>query len=43
LGPGKVGLDPAAEATIRASNDVFAANDRRVAQNAVGNELRVLN
>ena len=25
LGPGKVGVDPAAEAAIRAGNDVFAA------------------
>ena len=34
-------MDPAAEAAIRAGNDVFAADDRRVPQNAVGDELRV--
>jgi hypothetical protein len=33
--------DPAAEAAIRAGNDVFAADNRRVPQNAVGDELRV--
>jgi hypothetical protein len=31
-------VDPAAEAAIRAGNDVFAADDRRVAQDPVGNE-----
>jgi hypothetical protein len=41
LGPGKVGMDPAAEAAIRAGNDVFAADDHRLPQNAVGDELRV--
>ena len=34
-------MDPAAEAAIRAGNDVLAADDRGVAQNAVGDELRV--
>jgi hypothetical protein len=34
-------VDPAAEAAIRAGNAVFAADDRRVPQNAVGDELRV--
>jgi hypothetical protein len=42
LGPSKVGVDPAAEAAIRGGNDVFAADDRRVAQDAVGDELRML-
>ena len=31
LGPGKVGMDLAAEAAIRASDDVFTADDRGVA------------
>jgi hypothetical protein len=31
LGPGKVGVDPAAEAAIRAGNDVLAADDPGVA------------
>ena len=34
-------MDPAAEAAIRAGNDVFAADDRRVPQNAVGDELKL--
>src|SRR6516162_1581992 len=42
LGPGKVGVDPAAEAAIRAGNDVLTADDCGVAQNAVGDERRVL-
>jgi hypothetical protein len=35
-------MDPAAEAAIRAGNDVLAADDRGVPQDAVSNELRVL-
>src|SRR6516225_133268 len=42
LGPGKAGVDPAAEAAIGAGNYVLTADDRRVAQDAVGDELRVL-
>jgi len=34
-------VDPAAEAAIRAGNNVLAAGNRGVSQNAVGNELRV--
>ena len=34
-------MDQATKAAIRAGNDVLAADDRGVAQNAVGNELRV--
>ena len=34
-------MDPAAEAAIRASNDVFAADNRGVPQNAISDELRV--
>jgi hypothetical protein len=34
-------VDPAAEAAIRASNDVFAADNRGVPQNAISDELRV--
>ena len=29
--PGQIGVDPAAEAAIRASDDVFAGDDRGVA------------
>ena len=42
LGPGKIGVDAAAEAAIRAGNNVLTADDRRVPQDAVGDELRVL-
>ena len=42
LGPGKVGVGPAAEAAIRAGNYVLTADDRGVPQNAVCDELRVL-
>src|SRR5216683_6376137 len=42
LGPGEVGVDAAAEAAIGAGNDVFAADDRGVAHDAVGDKLRVL-
>ena len=31
FGPGQIGVDPAAEAAIRAGDDVFAADDRGVA------------
>jgi hypothetical protein len=31
FGPGQIGVGPAAEAAIRASYDVFAADDRGVA------------
>ena len=41
LGPGKIGMDPAAKSAIRVSNDVFAAYDRGIAKDAVGDELRV--
>ena len=34
-------MDPAAEAAIGAGNDVLTADDRGVAQDAVGDELRV--
>ena len=42
LGPGEVGVDAAAEAAIGTGNDVLAADDLGVAQDAVGDELRVL-
>ena len=35
-------MDPAAEAAIGAGNDVLTADDCGIPQNAVGNELRVL-
>jgi hypothetical protein len=35
-------MDPAAEAAIRAGNDVLTADDRGVPKNAVSDELRVL-
>ena len=35
-------MDPAAEAAIRAGNDIFAADDCGVAQDALGDKLRVL-
>jgi hypothetical protein len=35
-------VDAAAEAAIGAGSDVLAADDRGVAQDAVGDELRVL-
>jgi hypothetical protein len=41
FGPGEVGVDSAAEAAIGAGNDVLAADDRDVAQDAVGDELRL--
>ena len=34
--------DPAAEAAIRVSDDVFAADDHGVAQDAIGDKQRVL-
>ena len=42
LGPGEVGMNPAAEAAIGAGDDVLAADDLGIAQDAVGDELRVL-
>ena len=42
FGPGEVGMDPAAEAAIGAGDDVLAADDLGIAQDAVGDELRVL-
>src|ERR1700751_4512680 len=42
FGPGEVGMDPAAEAAIGAGDDVLAADDLGVAQDAVGDQLRVL-
>src|SRR6516165_9875972 len=41
LGPGKVGVNPAAEAAIRTGNNVLAAGNRSVAQDSVSDELRV--
>ena len=41
LGPGKVGVDPAA-AAIGVDNGVLTADDSGVPQNAVGDELWVL-
>jgi hypothetical protein len=35
-------VNPAAEAAIRASDDVFAADGRGVAQDAIGDKQRVL-
>jgi hypothetical protein len=32
----QIGVDPAAEAAIRAGDDILAAGDRGVPQNAVG-------
>src|SRR5580692_12421701 len=42
FGPGEVGMDPAAEAAIGDGDDVLAAADLGIAQDAVGDELRVL-
>ena len=42
FGPGEVGMDPAAEAAIGAGDDVLAADDLGIAQDAIGDELRVL-
>jgi hypothetical protein len=41
FGPGQIGVDPTAEAAIRAGDDILAADDCRVAQDSVGNELGV--
>jgi len=41
LGPGEVGVDPAAEAAIRTGNNVLAAGNRSVAQDSISDELRV--
>jgi len=35
-------VDPAAKAAIRVSDDVFAADDRGVAYDAIGDKQRVL-
>ena len=42
MAQGEVGVDAAAEAAIGADDDVLAAADRGVAQDAVGDQLRVL-
>jgi hypothetical protein len=42
FGPGEVRMDPAAEAAIGAGDDVLATDDLGIAQDAVGDELRVL-
>jgi hypothetical protein len=39
LGPGEVGVDPSAETAVSACEDVLAAYDRGVAQDAVGGGL----
>jgi hypothetical protein len=41
FGPGQIGVNPTAEAAIRAGDDILAAGDRGVAQNAVGDQLGV--
>ena len=42
LGPGDLGVDPAAEAAIGRGDDAFAADDVGKAQDAVGDQLGVL-
>src|SRR5262249_125897 len=42
LGPGEVGVNPAAEAAIGAGNDILATDDRGIAKDSIGDQLRVL-
>ena len=42
FGPGQIDVDPAADAAIRPSYDVFAADDLGVTPDAIGDKQRVL-
>src|ERR1700719_3835674 len=42
FGPGEVGMDPAAEAAIGAGDDILAADHLGIAQDAIGDEVRVV-